>query len=38
MNQSSPYRLPTNVRPTAYRLTLTPGPGEFLRFAGEVFH
>ena len=35
MSESSPYRLPTNVRPTAYRLTLTPDLENFT-FAGEV--
>ena len=35
MTQSSPYRLPPNVRPTAYRLTLTPDLENFT-FTGHV--
>ena len=35
MTQSSPYRLPPNVRPTAYRLTLTPDLEDFT-FTGHV--
>ena len=35
MTQSSPYRLPPNVRPTAYRLTLTPDLENFT-FTGQV--
>ena len=35
MIQSSPYRLPPNVRPTAYRLTLTPDLENFT-FTGQV--
>ena len=35
MIQSSPYRLPTNVRPTAYRLTLSPDLENFT-FTGQV--
>ena len=35
MTQSSPYRLPPNVRPTAYRLTLTPDLENFT-FNGQV--
>ncbi len=35
MSQTSAYRLPTNVRPTAYRLTLTPDLESFT-FTGEV--
>ncbi len=35
MTQSSAYRLPANVRPTAYRLTLTPDLENFT-FTGQV--
>ena len=35
MTQSSPYRLPSNVRPTAYRLTLTPDLENFT-FTGQA--
>ena len=35
MSQTSPYRLPTNARPTAYRLTLTPDLQNFT-FSGSV--
>ena len=35
MTESSAYRLPTNVRPTAYRLTLTPDLENF-EFTGQA--
>ena len=35
MTESSAYRLPSNVRPTAYRLTLTPDLENFT-FSGQV--
>ena len=35
MTESSAYRLPANVRPTAYRLTLTPDLENFT-FEGQV--